>query len=325
SKHARGSSPTSQTLTRMMFVYNVAIDAGITADRYTFQELIAINVALMDFISARKWLSEMLQKGIKPTIRPYRTLLKGYSKIPSEIDNARQLWQEIKSQVAAGQIVPDKTGDNAKDNAIDIKTYTCMVSAECKAGCFAQALGILDEMGAAGMTPDIAMRNVILDGVASHKGLDAALEEVELMKESGLVPDGYTFNILVNSAVSENRVDVIKKLLAEAAEKGFVPSAKVVQMLPLDPIETVDIMAKGGALDTIRIYNTLIRASMKCNRFTQVLQLIAHLRKHSVQPNVVTYGMLLDTLNKAGKLDQAKKIFYDIIENGKIKPDLYIF
>ncbi|KAJ1809951.1 hypothetical protein LPJ75_004293 [Coemansia sp. RSA 2598] len=96
-------------------------------------------------------------------------------------------------------------------------------------------------------------------------------------------------------------------------------------MLPIDPIETVDIISESGELDTIRVYNTLIRASMKNNQFSQVLQLIAHLRKHGVQPNVVTYGMLLDTLSKAGKLEQAKKMFHDIIEKGMIKPDLYIF
>ncbi|KAJ2636023.1 hypothetical protein GGF40_003251 [Coemansia sp. RSA 1286] len=324
SKRTYGA-PTSQTLARMMNVYDTAINVGIVADRYTYQEMIAINAALMDFDKARSWLSEMLKKGVKPSIMPYRTLLKGYSKVPAEIDNARQLWQDIKSRAASGQIILGKADENADATAIDVKTYTCILGAECKAGYFTQALGILDEMTAAGITPDIAVRNVILNGVAGHKGLDAALEEADMMKESGLALDGYTYNILVNCAISEGRIDDIKRLLAEAAEKGFMPSVKVVQMLPLDPIETVDVMAKSGALDTIRIYNTLIRASMKHNRFTQALQLVAHLRKHHVRPNIVTYGLLLDVLNKAGRLDQAKKMFSDIIEKGTVKPDLHIF
>ncbi|KAJ1723980.1 hypothetical protein LPJ53_001736 [Coemansia erecta] len=312
------------TMTRMLTVYGAATDSGCVPDRYTYQEMIAINVALMDFKHAREWVSRMLLRGIRPSIRPYRTLLKGYSKVPSEIENARQLWLEIKQRVADGQIVAGKSKTELA-SAIDIKTYTCIVAAECKAGNFARTLELLDEMSQAGIEPDLAMRNVILEGVVSHNGLNAGLEEVKLMKESGMSPDGYTFSILLDAALREDRLDELKRLLAISASQGFMPSIKLVRSLPFNPIETVDILAKRGALDTVRVYNTLIRAAMQNNEFKQVLQLIDHMRKQSVPPNVVTYGMLLDTLNKAGRLEQAKAVFSELISKHKIKPDVHIF
>ncbi|KAJ2780377.1 hypothetical protein GGI15_003567 [Coemansia interrupta] len=323
-RNGGAGAPTVQTMTRMLAVYGAVSDAGCTPDRYTYQEMIAINVALMDFKHAREWMSRMLLRGIRPSIRPYRTLLKGYSKVPSEIENARQLWLEIKQRVADGQIVAGKSKTELA-NAIDIKTYTCIVAAECKVGNFARTLELLDEMSQSGIEPDLAMRNVILDGVVDHNGLDAGLEEVKLMKESGMTPDGYTFSILLAAALKEDRLDELKRLLAISASQGFMPSIKLVRSLPFDPIETVDILAKRGSFDTSRVYNTLIRAAMQNNEFKQVLQLIDHMRKQSVQPNVVTYGMLLDTLNKAGRLDQAKAVFAELMSKHKLKPDTHIF
>ncbi|KAJ1940523.1 hypothetical protein GGF37_003939 [Kickxella alabastrina] len=324
SRRDGGGAPTSKTMSRMLAVYGAASEAGINPDHYTFQEMIAINVDLLDFRHAREWLARMLAKGIQPTIRPYRALLKGYSRVPGEIDNARQLWQEIKQQLSAGQISSNSSESGTSAN-LDIKTYTCIIGAECKVGNFAQALSLVDEMSAAGMEPDIAVRNVILDGIANHSGMDAALEEIGHMESAGLKPDGYTYNILLNAAVREGRNEQTRELLSAAAAAGFIPSIQVVQMLPFEPVEIVDIMAEGSALDRIRVYNTLIKASMRRNNFNQVLQLIGHLRKHNVQANVVTYGMLLDALNKAGRLEQAKSMFKEIVNSRKVQPDLHIF
>ncbi|KAJ2586959.1 hypothetical protein GGH99_008872, partial [Coemansia sp. RSA 1285] len=81
----------SNILLQMTNVYEAGIRAGIVPDRYTYQELIAINTDLMNFDRAYGLIEEMIQRGIKPTIRPYRTLLNGYSALVSEIDNARRL------------------------------------------------------------------------------------------------------------------------------------------------------------------------------------------------------------------------------------------
>ncbi|KAJ2327469.1 hypothetical protein GGH92_010043, partial [Coemansia sp. RSA 2673] len=85
------SAPTSQKLNKMLSVLGAATRAGIKPDQYTYQEMIAINSSLLGFAHALEWLEKMLQSGIRPTIRPYRTILKGYSALPSEIENARRL------------------------------------------------------------------------------------------------------------------------------------------------------------------------------------------------------------------------------------------
>ncbi|KAJ2000724.1 hypothetical protein GGI04_004037, partial [Coemansia thaxteri] len=317
------SAPTSQKLNKMLSVLGAATRAGIKPDQYTYQEMIAINSSLLGFAHALEWLEKMLQSGIRPTIRPYRTILKGYSALPSEIENARRLWEELKSKIERGELAPSEPGEAVA--SIDIKSYTCMLTAECRAGNFALALRLLDEMESAGIRPDITVRNVVLDGIIRHKGLEAGLEEAKLMEQSGFALSGFTFTILLKAAISEGQTEEIERLLSASAAKGFLPSSTVVQTLPFDPLYVLDLLAKSSELDTIRVYNTLIKASMRRNNFNQALQLVAHMRSHRVKANVVTYGLLLDALNKAGQFAQARGMFKEAFEGGEVEPDLHIF
>ncbi|KAI8320733.1 hypothetical protein GQ54DRAFT_207231 [Martensiomyces pterosporus] len=317
------STPTTKTLNRMLTVYGTATRAGMVPDRYTYQELIAVNVGLMNFKHAREWLEEMVLKGTKPTIRPYRTLLKGYSSVAGEIDNARQLWQEIKQKIESEEIVASETSMAAA--TLDRETYTCMISAECKVGNFAQVLNLMHEMSEAGIEADITVRNVILKGILDQNGLDAGLEEVAFIKSDGLAPDAFTYNILLGAAIAERRGDTIRELLSESAKKGIIPSSQVIQSLPLEPIDALDIMIDSGGLDSIRVYNTLIKAATRRNKFSRALQLIGHLRSHGIQPNETTYGLLLDALSKANRPEEAKAVYDEIVQEGVVKPDAYIF
>ncbi|KAJ2455955.1 hypothetical protein GGF42_003326, partial [Coemansia sp. RSA 2424] len=314
---------TSRTLTKMLAVLGSAKRAGMVPDQYTYQEMIAINASLLNFGHALEWLDKMLKSGIKPTIRPYRTLLKGYSTLPGEIDNARQLWQDLKTKIEQGLIAPSEPGETVA--SIDLRSYTCMLTAECRVGNFAQALSLLSEMDVAGIQPDITVRNVLLDGIVRHKGLDAGLKESELMEQSGFALNGFTYSVLLKAAIREGRTEETERLLAASAAKGFLPSSHIVQTLPFDPLHVLDILTKSGTLDTIRIYNTLIKAVVRRNNFSQALQLIAHLRSHDAKPNVVTYGLLLDALSKAGQFTQAKAMFKEVFEGGAVEPDVHIF
>ncbi|ORX71268.1 hypothetical protein DL89DRAFT_282718 [Linderina pennispora] len=175
-------TPTTTTLNRMLAVYGRAKRAGVAADAITFQELIAVNVGMVNFRHARRWLAEMQRQGIQPTIRPFRTLLRGLGKA-GEIDGARALWLEIKRMLAAGEI----------SDGLDRATYTCMVGAEARVGNFAAALRLLNEMTAAGIPQDITM-------IASD----------------GLVLDGFSFNVLLEAAAREGDREAARDLLSQA-------------------------------------------------------------------------------------------------------------
>ncbi|KAJ2907694.1 hypothetical protein GGI21_003632, partial [Coemansia aciculifera] len=307
----------------MLAVLGSAKRAGMVPDQYTYQEMLAINVSLLNFGHALQWLDTMLKSGIKPTIRPYRTLLKGYSTLPGEIDNARQLWQDLKAKIQQGLLAPSEPDETVV--SIDLRSYTCMLAAECRVGNFANALSLLGEMEADDIQPDITVRNVLLDGILRHRGLDAGLKESELMQQSGFVLNGFSYSILLKAAIREGRTEEIERLLSVSAAEGFLPASHIVQTLPFDPLYVLDILTKSGTLDTIRTYNTLIKAVVRRNNFSQALQLIAHLRSHNAKPNVVTYGLLLDALSKAGQLTQAKAMFKEVFEGGAVEPDIHIF
>ncbi|KAJ2475847.1 hypothetical protein IWW56_005225 [Coemansia sp. RSA 2131] len=317
------STPTSTTLSRMLEVFEAAQQASIVPDRYTYQELIAINVDLLNFNYAHDWLEKMVVQGIKPTIRPYRTILKGYSTVASELDSARRLWHEIKTKIGAGLIAGEKSDELAK--SIDLLTYTSYVATESKAGNFAVVVSVLEEMDQAGIKPDITLRNTILDGLVRHKGLDAGLQEAELMEQSGYELNGYSYTTLLNATVKEQRGDEARQLLEAAAAKNIVPPAYLVQKLTLDPFDVLNIMAKLEDSHKVRLYNVLIESAMRDNDFSQVLQLIDHLKQHDVSANVVTYTLLFDALNKAGRLDQAKSMFTKVFSSGELTPDAHIY
>ncbi|KAJ2709576.1 hypothetical protein H4R19_004180, partial [Coemansia spiralis] len=298
--------PTTVTLKRMLEVFEAARRAGVVPDRYTFQELVAVNVWLLNFGHAREWIERMEQQGLTPTIRPYRTLLNGYSSAAGEINSARELWQEIKRKIAAGQVAPETPGGPAP--SLDLLTYTCIIGAEARAGNFAAVVDLLDEMDASGIRADLALRNMILDGILRHQGLDAGLAEARLMEESGFAPDTHSYMYLLGAACKEQRSDDIRSLLRAAAGKGVIPSAYTIQALPFGPFEVLETMASLPAASKVRLYNVLVEAAMRRNHFGLVLQLTDHMRNNGVAPNVVTYTVLLDALNKAGRLDQAKTL-----------------
>ncbi|KAJ2777702.1 hypothetical protein H4R18_005013 [Coemansia javaensis] len=314
---------TTATLRRMLRVYEEARRAGIVPDRYTYQELIAINVDLLNFEYAREWIEKMVQQGIAPTIRPYRTLLKGYSLVAGEIEGARRTWREIKAKVEGGLLAPETAGEAAP--ALDLATYTCIISAEARAGHFDRAVGLLDEMAAAGVKADIALRNAILGALLKYRGLDAGLTEATLMEESGFELDGHTYALLLGAACSEQRVDEARRLLGAAADRGIVPPSHIIQSLPLDALEILDAMAALPAERRVRLYNVLVEAAMRRNSFDKVLQLTDHMRGCGVAANTVTYAMLLDALNKAGRLEQAKAMFNRLLDGGEVELDVHIF
>ncbi|KAJ2773858.1 hypothetical protein IWQ56_000829, partial [Coemansia nantahalensis] len=315
--------PTTVTLKRMLEVYGATTQAGVAPDRYTFQELVAVNVWLLNFGHAREWIERMAQQGLTPTIRPYRTLLKGYSSVAGDIDSARELWREIKSKIAAGQLAPEAPDGPAP--ALDLLTYTCIVGAEARAGCFEAVVRLLDEMDAAGIQADLALRNTILEGILKHRGLDAGLAEASLMEESGFAPNIHSYMYLLGAACREQRSDDIRSLLRAAAGRGVVPSAHVIQTLPFGPFEVLGLMAALPATHKARLYNVLVEAAMRRNKFDRVLQLTDHMRSNGVAPNVVTYTVLLDALSKAGRLDQAKALFGRLLQSTELPLDTHIF
>ncbi|KAJ1772519.1 hypothetical protein IW140_001704 [Coemansia sp. RSA 1813] len=321
---SRKPTPTSNTLLQMTNVYEASIRAGIVPDQYTYQELIAINTDLMNFDRAHTLLEEMVQRGVKLTIRPYRTLLKGYSMVASEIDNARRLWQSIKAKISSNTIATAKSTDQTIK--LDLLTYTCIVAAECNEGDFARVMDILEEMDGAGIAADIVLRNTVLGGIIKHRGLDSGIKEVKLMVDSGFIPDSYTYYLLIQSAVSEGRIDDMKRLLAESAKRGITPSVKLIRKLQLSPQEILDTVTRNGVgIDMVRVYNPLIGLTMRENSFNEALGLIGHMRAHKIEPNTVTYSYLLDALSKSKRLNEAKAIYKEAFgPNSKLVPDAHI-
>ncbi|KAJ2156085.1 hypothetical protein GGF46_005419 [Coemansia sp. RSA 552] len=328
-KGGQKNASSSAVLDRMLKVYELAKKAGFTPDRYTYQELIAANVSLGNFAYAREWINTMERQGIKPTIRPFRTLLKGYGVATDHIANVRQLWQEIRKRLEQGEIAAETSADGQTVEAgLDVATYTCIVGAEVRAGSFPRVIELLEEMDKAGIKADITVRNVVLEGILRWKGLDAGLEEVELMEQSGFVPNGYTYSLLLNTALRKKEFEHIRALLKAAAAKDVVPPIHILRAASLDPYEVLDIMDGLGDKHKVRLYNVLIEWAVRRNSFVTVQQLIDHMRRNSVPANVVTYTLLLDTMSKAGRLDQAKDMFTRTFQRGKgkgLKPDAHIF
>ncbi|KAJ2846782.1 hypothetical protein IWW36_004181, partial [Coemansia brasiliensis] len=298
-KSGTHSTPTTTTLNRMLSIYEAFTKTGVVPDKYTYQELIAVNVELLNFNYAYEWLDKMVQQNITPTIRPYRTILKGYSMIPSEIENARQLWLEIKSKVGNGQIA-------AEDFKIDLSTYTCYIAAEAKAGDFTRVIEVLKEMDQLGVQPDITLRNTILEGIIKHRGFDAGKQEATLIEESGYELNGFSYVVLLNAAIQEKLTGEISKLLVAAAAKNIIPPSYIIEAIPLDAMDILQTMDAVEGEHKVRLYNTLIEAAMRGNDFNNVLHLIGHMRQNKVRANLITYTLLFDALNKAGRLDQAK-------------------
>ncbi|KAL8092192.1 pentatricopeptide repeat-containing protein At2g17140 [Apium graveolens] len=205
----------------------------------------------------------------------------------------------------------------------NIVSYNIVIDGLCKNGMLADARTVMGLMKSSGVPPDTVTYSSLLHGYCKKERVGEATKILHEMFKSGCLPNTYTCNILLHSLWEQGKISEAEKLLQKMNERGYnvdiVTCNIVIEGLcksgKVDKaIEIVDGMWTNGsaALGELgNLYIGLVDDGYNTNAI-------------KCMPDLVTYSILINTLCKDGRLDEAKKKFIEMIKK-KLCPDSLLY
>lgn len=175
-------------------------------------------------------------------------------------------------------------------------TYSAIVQAHCNQFNFYMAYELLDKMVAESCPPNVVTYNIIMHSLARSRKLEEALGIVEKMKLSGCKPDTLFYNSLIG-------------ILGRAG-----------QVCEASQIFGVE-MQRNGADRNLSTYNTMISIFCDHNREEDALGVLKEMESSSCRPVLQTYYPLLKLCFKTQRLDKLNMLLTDIISKHHLSLD----
>merc|ERR1740117_2479372 len=212
---------------------------------------------------------EMRANGCQANTITYNTILNAFAQAGA-MDRVPALLEDMKS--ASPAVEPD------------LVTYSTIVKGFCNSGCLDRSLELVKEMCASGkFVPDEVMYNSLLDGCAREQRPDDALKLFDEMKKSGVPPSNYTLSMLVKLMGRCRRLNQAFSLIEE-------------------------ITSEYNLKVNIQVYTCLITACFNNRQAFKAIALHEQIIKEGLQPDQMTYSVLVQGCLKAGLVDKAVQL-----------------
>ena len=244
---------------------------------------------------AERLFTEMEKKGVAPNSFTYVSMMRGYYLL-NKGDKVFEWYQEMRK---------------AK---IEPNTYAeCTLLAGCAAkGDLKKAVEVLFEFRSLGIEPDTAGMNALMRTCIKAGSLETALKVFEEIGKLKLERTVVTYNTLMNGYAELNPFGTGDALV----KKGLEIKREIVE--------------KGLKCD-IQTYNTLIKMCLSVH-YTQTAQSVfQEMKLEGVQPDIITYSMMLDGYAKNGRRIPKGELFdccaqvLDDMELDGVDPNTHTF
>ncbi|KAH7284302.1 hypothetical protein KP509_34G047900 [Ceratopteris richardii] len=257
---------------------------------------------------ALRCLESMYSEGLSPNAVTFACILKACGSIGA-VENGKKIHMEI-----------DRQGLLKKSSVL----CTALVDMYAKCGLLAIAQNVLDNLP----SRDVTCWTALMSGYAQYGLIDEALLSYERMRDEGLSPDLDNFLCIVRTCGSLGAVRKGDELYTEIDNLGLLDRHAVLGIV------LIDMYAKCGALTRSReVFNKLTRQDVVSwtaliAGYTQfgmtnfVFDLFNRMRKTFVEPNEVTFIVLLNACSHAGLVEEGKFFFKLMCTVYKITPTL---
>ncbi|KAH7511463.1 hypothetical protein JRO89_XSUnG0200600 [Xanthoceras sorbifolium] len=219
-----------------------------------------------------------------------------------------------------------------------------------------EAQVVLKEMVDKGMEPNIYSYNILMDGLCKNRMLSDARMVMNLMRNSGISPDTVTYSILLHGYCSEGKAFEANNILHDMIRNGCFPTTYTCNILLYSlykegRISEADNLLqkmneKGCGLDTVTC-NIVIHGLCISGKLDKAIEIVNEMWTHGSAalgnlgnsfiglvddsnikkkclPDLITYSTIISGLCKAGRLDEAKKKFIEMMGNN-LQPDSVIY
>ncbi|KAG9139221.1 hypothetical protein Leryth_027278 [Lithospermum erythrorhizon] len=210
---------------------------------------------------ARRFLDEMVEKGIEPNVVTYNVLLHGICRRASlhpdeRFDRVIRQAEQVFDEMQERGIDPDVTSYSVllhvysrahkpqltlekfrimRERGIcpSVVTYTSVIKCLCSCAMISDAEELLNEMVSNGVCPTAATYNCFFKEYRGRKDVEKAMILYGKMKENGSLcsPSMHTYNILLEMFVSLNRMGYARDIWNDVKASGIGPDLDAYSLL----------------------------------------------------------------------------------------------
>ncbi|KAH7431204.1 hypothetical protein KP509_08G036100 [Ceratopteris richardii] len=243
----------------------------------------------------------MTSEGLSANVTVFSALIHGYCHV-GQLVEAQQLLEEMK-----------KVG-LAPDAAI----YSCLIESFSKAGRYYPAQKLVIEMrDMYGLKPSLVAYNSLIESLCKDRKIVAAYRLFLDMRRAQVTPDVETYNIILAGFLSMKGVTKAIEIYKKMPTFGVVPNMETEKVLlagftRCGKLEramdfAVSIAAAGRKVDVVGCNHILHALSMKS--MVKAEEFLNKMTDRICKPDAVSYTTLMHGYCRAGKLNDAERMF----------------
>ncbi|KAJ7527666.1 hypothetical protein O6H91_16G065300 [Diphasiastrum complanatum] len=269
-------------------------------DLYSWTAIIAAYADRGEVEEAINLFQQMQETGLAPDKVLFVVVLKACAR-RAALEQGRQLHFDIIKRGFQSDVIVGNT----------------LVNMYAKCGCTEDARELFDNMSERNVVSWTAM----IAGYAQNGLGKEALALYEQMKQEGMQPNNVTFVLLLNACASLAALEQGKQIHSEIIKRGFQSDVVVGNTL-------VDMYAKCGCTEDARevfdnmsernvvSWTAMIAGYAQNGLGKEALALYEQMKQEDMQPNNVTFVLLLKACASLAALEQGKQLHSEIIKRG---------
>lgn len=296
----------------MMEAHRILMDMGLQQDSVTFNIIMNALNRVGRIRDVDRYWALMRMGRIVPDLTTCSILINAFGR-------ARD-WHKVDLVLAEMETYGIKA---------DLMIYNSLISVYGKAGLFYEVELVVkslraeiarrEDLGNSSLAFDLVTYNTLLDVYGKAGRLDDVIYWFGEMKKSGVQPDVLTFDSLVNAYGKASHYDGVKEVLELFRKYNYKSDLVFYNTLLFmfgkgghyaDAWKILEDMKAAGFMPTSETYNSLILAFGR-GSIQQGLQVFADMIASNVDPNMVTFRLLMDIHAKKGLVDECLNIYYE--------------
>ncbi|KAG9447132.1 hypothetical protein H6P81_013260 [Aristolochia fimbriata] len=360
-------------LGRCKRIINMMITEGCSPSFSMFNSLVHAYSSSREYGYAHKLIKKMVECGCRPGYITHNILIGGIcgnEELPSSeaLSLAENVYNEMLEQgyvlnkINVANFARCLCGAGKFEKAFsviremmhkgfspDASTYTKVIEFLCQAHKVEKAFLLFEEMKKNNITPDVFTYTILIDNFCKAGLIGQARKWFDEMLQDGCAPNVVTYTALIHAYLKARRVPEANQLFDRMLTFGSVPNVVTYSAL-------IDGLCKAGELEkachvyarmkgtgniqdfnnyfqddgsstmepNVFTYGALVDGLCKAHKVVEAHDLLEVMEKEGCEPNNVVYDALIDGLCKVGKLDEAREVFVKMSEHG-YSPNVYTY
>ncbi|CAN4112246.1 unnamed protein product [Withania somnifera] len=269
---------------RMNEIFEEKRGKGLIPDEVTYNTL-ANGYCRGNFLQALVLHSEMLRNELSPDVVTYTSLINSMYKT-GNLHHAMELFDQLR----AGGLYANE------------RTYTTLIDGFSLQGFMNKAYKLLNEMISNGFSPSIVTYNALINGHCAVNRMEDALHVTQEMEQRRLVPDFVTYSTRISGFVET----------VSWKEHSVLSSGDVITYSSL----IQGLCEQQSLTEACELFQEMLRVGLQPDQFTYNTLIAAYCANGDIKgffPDVVTYNVLINGLNKQARTREAKCLMFKLL------------